>query len=470
MYFTCVPVYPFRTTNLGQQSTVTELRDEQTTEPTGVVFQAAAPTATALNRRRFLGGLATSVTALVAAACGRGRETLTPTPTACPTGTATPVANSSLLATPGAEQVYFPYVGNNGAVEAVALVPTNTPEPTLTPTPPKPTATPRPPETPTPTMTPFPPGPPSKLGVVVAHNHPQVFDLLKTGGVAAISTLEVDANFVAQIKQTSPRTLVIGRIFLPQIELATLDPAAAAREFVNTLLPTADDERRRPYFDAWQSYNEPVAANADEMKRLADFEAERTRLLAERGIRSSIGNFGTGQPPLELWPHFLPAVQAAKEHDGWLSLHEYSAPTIYFMSSRENQGRYPGIEPGDTGWLTLRYRQVYNDILIPAGLGIPLVFTEIGVDGYVQNNRPGPPEARGWQDFQSYWAENGYGLWGPGAYIEQLVWFDRAMQQDDYVLGGCIYALSGSQGWESYDILGPAAVILEQYLSVNAPT
>ena len=51
-------------------------------------------------------------------------------------------------------------------------------------------------------------------------------------------------------------------------------------------------------------------------QRLAQFEAERTRLLAAAGIRSVIGNFGTGQPDLALWPHFRPALEAAIEHRG----------------------------------------------------------------------------------------------------------------------------------------------------------
>jgi hypothetical protein len=432
----------------------------------------------AWNRRRFLGGLAASLTAMVAAACGRN-QTATPVPTACPTTTTTPVAQSSLLGTPGRirSRVYLPYVEKGDAVALAGTTPTLDPtatatlaEDTETPTPAEPTETPRPTNTPTPPATPFPPGEPSKLGLVVARNHPQIFDLLATGGVRVISTLELDSGFAAQIKQSSPRTLLIGRIVLPQPELSSLDPASAARAFVDQLLPVADDPGRRPYFDAWQSYNEPVAANAEEMQRLGDFEAERTRLLAERGIRSIIGNFATGHPTdLGLWEHFLPAMQAAQEHDGWLGLHEYSAPTIYYMSTREDQGRYPGVSPSDTGWLTLRYRQVYNQILKPANLAIPLVFTEIGVDGYVQNERPGPLDGRGWQDFQRYWAENGYGLWGPGAYVEQLVWFDEAMRQDSYVLGGCIYALAASADWESYDILGPAAAVLQQYLSVHAP-
>ena len=409
-----------------------------------------------MSRRKFLTQIATGAAVLAAAACGKSR----PTPVPGPTATSTQIGFSSLLGTPTANRVYLPFVnGYSGAQVALLPEPTLTPTPTKTPEPPTPT--------PTPVATPFPPGPPSKLGLFVARNHPQVFEVLATQGATVVKTLELDRNFAAQIKSTAPNTKLIGRLDLPQIDLPTLDPLPAAAAFVEQLLPIADDAQRRSTFDGWEAYNEPIAGNADEMKRLADFEAERTRLLAGYGVRSVIGNFGTGQPPLELWESFLPAVQAAQENDGWLGLHEYSAPTMYYLTTRENQGRYPGVEPGDSGWLTLRYRQVYNQILIPRGLKIPLVMTELGVDGLV-SERPGPPDARGWQDFQQYWADSGYGLWGPGAYVEQLVWYDEAMRQDDYVLGGCIYAMAASAGWHSYDIQGAAAAVLQQYLSVHA--
>jgi len=425
-----------------------------------------------LNRRRFLGGLLGGAMTVIAAACGRDRAT--PTPTIRPTATGTPAARSSLLptATSPNYQSHLPLIQNDGGA-AMAALPTA--DPTETPTPADPTATPPPPATPTPVATRFPPGPPSKLGLVVMRNDPQIFELLKTQSIPVVCTLELDANFLAQIKQTAPQTRIVARLpdNIDQIQLGGLEPIGAARTYLERVLPYAEDPARRPYIDAWQGYNEPVAANTDEMSRLADFEAERVRLLAERGIRSVIGNFGAGQPtgdpPFSLWEAFFPALQAAKEHDGWLGLHEYSAPTIYHLSTRENQGRYPGVAAEDTGWLTLRYRQVYNQLLKPANLAIPLVFTELGVDGLV-GNHPGPADGKGWQDFQGWWAQNGFGLWGPGAYIEQLVWFDNAMRQDDYVLCGCIYAMAASAGWESYDILGPAAGVLQQYLSVHQPS
>ena len=108
------------------------------------------------------------------------------------------------------------------------------------------------------------------------------------------------------------------------------DPIPLAHAFVNKLLPLASESTRLQYFDAWQAYNEPVADTPDKMKRLADFEAEQTRLLGEQGIRSVIGNFATGHPPLELWTHFAPALDAIRQYNGYLGLHEYSAPTMQF--------------------------------------------------------------------------------------------------------------------------------------------
>lgn len=433
-----------------------------------------------LQRRSFLLGTVGVISTWIAAACGRLWPSPTPSPTASPLvptrtlpgRTPTRRALLSHLATPRAtdqatgasldQQTYFPMIeASDTQVEAAAV-------PTDTATPAPPTATPRPTNTPTPRATPFPGGPPSKLGIHVERNVPELFELLKTQGMTVVTTLELDAGFAAQIKDTSSRASLIGRIHVGEVDAESLDPIPAANEFVNQLLPYADDDRRRPHFDGWISYNEPVINTPDAMKRLADFESERVRLLGDRGIRSVIGNFATGGPDLPLWEHFLPAVQTAKEYGGWLGLHEYAAPTIYYLSGRENQGRYPGISAQDEGWLTLRYRKVYNQFLKPAGLAIPLVFTECGVDGLVEAGRAGPQNARGWRDFQGYWAENGYGLWGPGAYIEQLVWFDQAMQQDDYVIGGCIYGLGTSGQWLSYDINGPALRVLEQYLSVHA--
>ncbi len=200
------------------------------------------------------------------------------------------------------------------------------------------------------------------------------------------------------------------------------------------------------------------------MQRYATFEAERTRLLAQEGIRSCVGNFATGTPELALWPDFLSAVQAVKEHNGFLGLHEYSAPYMWFGSGPHQLEE--GVNEGDEGWLTLRYRKVYRQFLQPAGLEVPLLITETGIDGQVQN-RPGP-SGLGWQDFQKFWKDQGdVRTTAAGFYIEQLAWYDRELRKDDYVKGASIYALGASRGWGSFDLVGHSADILHQYIAMH---
>ncbi|MEJ2210356.1 MAG: hypothetical protein P8129_15155, partial [Anaerolineae bacterium] len=371
--------------------------------------------------------------------------TATRTPTATATGTASPTATAS--GTPQADTFSSPL---QSPLE---------PSPTVTDTPP-------PTPTPTPPPTPFPAGDPTKLGLFVAWYHPQIMDLVATGNVALIKTLELDPNFLREIKARSPETLIVGRVTLGQLDLSQADGGRAlaeARRAVDAIRPLALDERRLGLVDAWEGHNEPVPGDVDQMRLLADVEAERVRLLAEDGLRAVVGNFGTGQPPLEWWPAFRPALEAAAGHGGYLGLHEYAAPTMWYHTN------VPPLDfsgsPGHEGWLTLRYRKVYRQYLQPWGLNLPLLITECGVDGLVAD-RPGPP-GRGWQDFAGYWADLGMGWDTPGNYVEQLAWYDRELQLDDYVRGAAIFAMTVFEEWRSYQLQGDAAGILQQYLSVH---
>ena len=363
-------------------------------------------------------------------------RSLTPEPvsTTTPTPTPTPTTNA---------QIFLPVIG--GEKQTPTPTATAVPSPARPPTP-----------IPTPTPTPFPPGPPSKLGLFIIRPHAQVYDLMSTGNVALVKTITHEPIFLSEIKALSPTALFVGRLPMPQVDLGEIDPTAEARRVVDLLLPVAGDSRRMEVFDAWEGYNEPVASDAEQMKRLADMEAERVRLLAGYGIRSVIGNFSAGLPSLESWPHFRPALESAREHEGYLGLHEYSAPVMQF-----------GTE-GDEGWLTLRYRKVYHQHLIPAGLDLPLLITECGIDGTVGGSRPGP-EGQGWKHFVDYWAEQGMGTDGAGNYVEQLAWYDSELAKDDYVVGAAIFAINTTKDWQTYDIQGDVASILERYLAVHPP-
>ncbi len=380
-------------------------------------------------------------------------ETLPPTMTntAIPTNIATATATATPTPSPKPAEINSPL---------------STPTDTATPAP-SPTAT----TTPTPPPTPYPPGPPSKLGLFVTRFEPKVLEIVAQGHPALIKTLEIDGGFVKGLKESSPTTIIVARLHLDQINLDA-DPMPLAQDFVNKLLPIATDTKRMAGIDAWEAYNEPVADTPERMKRLADFEAERTRLLAAQGIRSVVGNFAAGHPPLELWPQFKPALEAIRQYQGYLGLHEYSAPVLQFRSGSLQLAGDPS--QGDEGWLTLRYRKAYRQQLAPMGFGdIPTLITECGIDGLIRP-RPGPENGKGWQDFIKIWLDNGLRNDPPGVYMDQLLWYDQNLQQDNYIKGAAIFLAGGDDPqWASYNILGPGtgrlADLLQQYLTVHQP-
>ncbi|MEM7029263.1 MAG: hypothetical protein AAF629_06835 [Chloroflexota bacterium] len=404
------------------------------------------------SRRQFLKTSSLLGTAAFLQACqlfGRGSAPpVSQVSTSIPTATNTPSATTTASATT------MPSATAPSEVATATVAPTATVAQPVSPIFP----------TPTPTSTPYPPGPPSKLGLFLTRFHPQVIEIIKQGKPPLIKTLELDPNFGKGIKELAPNTILVGRLFQEQQLNLDADPLPLARQFVADILPIATEPTRMAYFDAWEGPNEPVADTVEKMKRLADFEAERTRLLGERGIRSVIGNFATGHPDLPLWPHFEPALAAARQYNGYLGIHEYSAPVMQYLSG----GLQPnGGDEGDEGWLTLRYRKAHRQFLQPMGYGdLPILITECGVDGLVAN-RPGPPDAKGWQDFVGTWLDNGLRNDPPGVYMDQLIWYDEELRKDDYIKGATIFLAGASPGWETYDILGRTGDLLQQYLEAH---
>ena len=72
-----------------------------------------------------------------------------------------------------------------------------------------------------------------------------------------------------------------------------------------------------------------------------------------------------------------------------------------------------------------------------------------------------------WQRLVSEPLEARLGQDAAGNYVEQLAWYDSQLQEDDYVLGAAVFAMTAFQEWESYQLQGKAAEILQQYLSVH---
>ena len=283
---------------------------------------------------------------------------------------------------------------------------------------------------------------PSKLGLhVVRNNDPNILEFVRKAQPAVMKAVD-DLGFLAEVKAVSPRTITIGRHSVGSQDYKG-DPEEAAQEYVEEYL---DIFRANPAVDYWEGWNEPDP-NLNNMIWYSRFEQERVRQMAQQGFRVAIGGFPTGVPEMDEFQLFLPAIDVAIQHGGILSLHEYSAPDMGYLYGDPLPG-FPAYP--DRGSLTFRYRWYYREYLEPAGLEIPLVVSEAGIDGII-GNRPGP-SGKGWRDFQGYWEEQGLGETGVEAFINQLAWYDAGVRQDGYVIGFTVFTAGGFGYWENYNV------------------
>ena len=404
---------------------------------------------------------------LLLTACGRVPDGA-PTATVPAAPTASTIENTAELsvnptaATTTSGAVFVPLLPGG------ALPPAATLEPTAVPTdvPVEPTAPAVEPGVPTatpyvshiPDYTPRPELGPSKMGIHVARpNSPAILEFVRAARPAVVKGVD-DLGFLAEVKAASPETVTVGRLSVNPQDYGG-EPEAAAAALVAQQLPQL---LQHPYVDYWEGWNEPDP-NMDRMDWYARYEAERVRQLAQHGLRAAVGGFSAGVPELVEFELFVPAIEAAKANGGILTLHEYAAPDLTFLYGDPLPG-YPTYP--DRGPLMFRYRWFYRDVLEPRGLVVPLVISEAGIDG-ILGNRPGP-EGLGWQDFQAFWVDQGWGPDGQTAFLNQLQWVDNEARQDNYVIGYALFTAGGGRAWDTYE-LDPFLPRLAEYVVSQKP-
>jgi hypothetical protein len=315
----------------------------------------------------------------------------------------------------------------------------------------------------------------SKLGVHINDWTPAdaIIQFIERARPRVVKVLSFNHDLIERARAAIPNGIIIGRVYVSeQQQKFEKDPESRAQSFWSDKLKPLVEEFHG-LIDAWEGYNETGAGGANSLAKYARFEAERTRILADHGAASVVGNFATGTPDVADWSAFFPALEAAKTHNGFLGLHEYSAPFMEWMYG-PNQWNFqahrpfnpgePGlVDAGDTGWVTFRYRKVYREQFPPEYKDLPLIITEGGIDGGI-NPRPGPVGG-GWKDFVQYWHDAGRNPDGPTEYLNQLQWYDQGLQQDPFVVGVTIFCFGVlNERWESFNAVGDMAARLEAYL------
>ncbi len=342
------------------------------------------------------------------------------------------------------------------AQAAPSPTPSPSARPTVTPTPtptarassPTPTLTATSTLTPTATLTPtlspeeafnanFPVHTGSKLSLHFVRGSPGSYKWMQAVRPSFVKLVDAALAWSPDLRHEFPDMMQIGRVTdVEDDALVRMNPILAANEFVAKNLQYY---RKYPDIDYWEGYNEWNAAKANDpqaWQAYAQFEAQRACLMQSYGYKAVIGNFSAGRPEYAEMLVFVPAVRIGLKCGAILGLHEYSAPTLQYGYGQGVPHRPPYP---DRGMLTLRYRFWYQDMFIPLNLPIPLVITEVGIDGGVQAGRPGPQGVTGWKNFASYWRDTGLGNDAAKVYVSQLAWYDSEIRQDPYVLGAAIY-------------------------------
>jgi hypothetical protein len=120
----------------------------------------------------------------------------------------------------------------------------------------------------------------------------------------------------------------------------------------------------------------------------------------------------TGNPPdATAARQMIPCLQEAKKRGHYLSLHEYGGVGDH-APGKPNPPTLRGTEP----YHALRYRALYETILIPNNADAPLIISECAQDG-------------------------GYEFIGTDIFIEDFAWYDSELMKDSYVAAASAWTL-----------------------------
>ncbi len=279
---------------------------------------------------------------------------------------------------------------------------------------------------------------PSKLGVhtIASGGTVNFVREVKDGGarVALVKAVS-DFGYLKEVKQISPETVTIGRWADKQWEAidAVGDPAQKAAEYMAVHM--AHWGQHRAYVDYWEVLNEADPPTIEQHAWLAEFFIAAMNIAEANDYKLALFSYSMGVPEWYEWEAMVETGVFARAKAGGhiLSLHEYGEYNALSMSAGwgEPIPLYPG-QPiderprfPDRGIYTGRYRHLYEDFLIPRDEVIPLAITEcnLAIDDPAIRNP---------------------------VFVEEMIWYDDRLREDDYVIGMAIFTLGGG-GWDHFD-------------------
>ncbi|MEA3339345.1 MAG: twin-arginine translocation signal domain-containing protein [Chloroflexota bacterium] len=274
------------------------------------------------------------------------------------------------------------------------------------------------------------PAGPSKLGLhTLRADGAESFvrDVYDAGACVALVKGVDEFGYLRMVKTISPETVTIGRSNVVQAMAPSGDPADAAVWLMDQHMPKWQWEA--DIVDYWEIQNENDPPTVAGHVWLAEVYIAAMQIAEENGHKLAIFSYSTGVPQWHEWEAIVETGVFARAKAGGhiLALHEYGWPTTDNRWGEATED-LPPYE--DRGVLTGRYRYLYRDFLIPRGEVIPLAITESGLDPLLENASPGDWKRR---------------------YVDNMIWYDTRLREDDYVIGATMFTLGPYGAWEDYD-------------------
>ncbi len=272
----------------------------------------------------------------------------------------------------------------------------------------------------------------SKIGVHVFIGPRQGYGpflkkIADAGQTLAVVKCVDDLGPAKEAKDYMPRTLTVGRLntfrdaagnivdtqgFEPLLPDGTYrDAREVATWYYERLKPKW--ELNRGWIDVWETFNEFSAHWGWQ----SDFYLAMMDLAEADGFKLSHYACSTGNPPnAAAAREMLPCLKAGKQRGHYLSLHEYGGVGTPIPTLR-------GTQP----YHALRYRALYETILIPNQADPPLIISECAQSG-------------------------GYQFVGTQAFIEDFAWYDSELMKDSYVVAAAAWTLGRTALWPNANI------------------
>ena len=218
-----------------------------------------------------------------------------------------------------------------------------------------------------------------------------------------------------EAKQILPNTLTVGRLnqavgadgttfdtqgYEPRLpDGSYVDARKIAEQFYTAV---KSKWQANPFIDVWETFNEFSAHWGWQ----SDFYLAMMDLAEADGFKLSHYACSSGNPPhTEAAAMMLPCLKAAKQRGHYLSLHEYGGVSTDVATLK-------GTQP----YHALRYRELYEVILIPNGADPKLIISESG-------------------------QQAGFEFAGTEIFVQDMAWYDAELMKDEYVAGACAWTL-----------------------------